>query len=165
VPGFAVIPEGNDVGVQEARLAHELWRADEKREAIALLEATLESCAAINPELPGWLVLRLATAYRSLRRHDDEVSLLVRSRASQTRDVDRSRHDARLTKAQTLADRHRRTESGAVVSVRNIKRPKSRNPVALSHRASPAAPSEQEHHGPEDQHDDAPPLVDPSDTS
>jgi hypothetical protein len=136
VPGFAVIPDGDEIGVEEARIAHELWQADEKNEAITLLEATLETCAAINPELPSWLVLRLAMAYRSLRRHDDEVTLLLRSRASQTRQLERSRHDARLTKAQALADRYRRTESGAVASVRNITRPKSRKANPNSSDAS-----------------------------
>jgi hypothetical protein len=71
--------------------------------------------------MPAFLCGRLATLYRRLGLNDEEVALLVRYRDSQTSDDARSRFQARLSKAQVLADRKRRRDSGALASVRAIR--------------------------------------------
>jgi hypothetical protein len=117
VPGFPAIPPGEDASLHAARIAEDYWRTGERCIAIALLEAALESCAALDPHLPCWLVLRVATAYRFMGRYDDEVDVLLRGRASLSESDDHFHYDARLTKAEALAERTHRTEYGAVTSL------------------------------------------------
>jgi hypothetical protein len=110
---------------------------------VLVFEATLADFARTGNALPGWLCGRLAVLYRSLGRHDDEVTLLERYRESQTSDDARTRYDARLSKARTLADRRRRSDSGALASIRqSIRSPRTRaarEPVSAVAPDLPAA--------------------------
>lgn len=103
-----------------AREAEMLQREGDPLTAVALLEEALDASRKSASELPGWLCGRLASLYRSLGRFDDEVALLERYRESQTSEEARSRYDARLSKARTIAERKRRSESGALMSVRKV---------------------------------------------
>ena len=90
--------------------------------AARLLEEALEASVRTRPELPGWICGRLASIYRSLKRYDDEVMLLERYRESQTTEEARTRFDARLSKARAIAERKRRPLTGALDSVRQVRR-------------------------------------------
>lgn len=121
MPGYrALSSHVTGAAADSAREAESLRRDGDPHTAAVLLEEALAASAAASPELPGWLCGRLAALYRTLGRHDDEVMLLERYRASQTSDDARSRYDARLSKARTIAERKRRSESGALVSVRKV---------------------------------------------
>ena len=124
MPGYKSLPEQfNGPAAEQVRLAEALQRIGATEDAVQLLEAALEVCATDAPELPGWLCGRLASLYRTLRRYDDEVRLLVRYRDSQRSEDARSRFDARLSKARAMAERASRTERHILASV---KRPPSR---------------------------------------
>jgi hypothetical protein len=111
----------------QAREAESRQRAGDVDSAIAMLEEALDATLAIQPDMPGWLCGRLAALYRTSGRHDDEVRLLERYRDSQHAEEARNRYDARLSKARTIAERKRRSESGALASVRaSIGRPRTR---------------------------------------
>jgi hypothetical protein len=113
--------------VREAEARH---RMGDSVTAVHLLEEALAASVAVHPELPGWLCGRLAALYRTLGRYDDEVRLLERYRESQTAEEARTRYDARLCKARTIAERKRPRESGALASVRaSIGRPRGRRAV------------------------------------
>jgi len=90
--------------------------------AAQLLEEALEASVLTRPEMPGWICGRLASIYRSLKRYDDEVMLLERYRESQTTEEARTRFDARLSKARAIADRKRRPVTGALETVRQVRR-------------------------------------------
>jgi hypothetical protein len=111
----------------QAREAESRQRAGDVGAAIRMLEEALEASLATRAELPGWLCGRLAALYRTSGRYDDEVRLLERYRESQNAEEARTRYDARLCKARTIAERKRRSESGALASVRAaINRPRTR---------------------------------------
>ncbi|HEU4723524.1 MAG TPA: hypothetical protein VFS59_19375 [Gemmatimonadaceae bacterium] len=74
-----------------------------------------------RPEMPGWICGRLASIYRTLKRYDDEVELLERYRESQTSEEARTRFDARLSKARAIAERKRRSSTGALETVRQVR--------------------------------------------
>ncbi|MEP6730944.1 MAG: hypothetical protein ABJE10_09910 [bacterium] len=103
--------------VREADTSH---RFGDKPNAIELLQEALETCRSQHEPLPGWLCGRLAAQYRAMGRCDDEVQLLEEYRDSQVAEDSRTRFDARLSKARTLAERNRRQENGAVASVRMV---------------------------------------------
>jgi hypothetical protein len=90
--------------------------------AAQLLEEALEASIRTRPEMPGWICGRLASIYRSLKRYDDEVMLLERYRESQTTEEARTRFDARLSKARAIAERKRRPLTGALETVRQVRR-------------------------------------------
>jgi len=90
--------------------------------AAQLLEEALEASVRTRPEMPGWICGRLASIYRSLKRYDDEVMLLERYRESQTTEEARTRFDARLSKARAIAERKRRPVTGALETVRQVRR-------------------------------------------
>lgn len=119
MPGYKALPHsltGNAADqVREAETRH---RAGDLTTAAHLLEEALEASATSSAALPGWLCGRLAALYRTLARYDDEVRLLERYRESQTSEDARTRYDARLSKARTIAERRRRSESTALTSVR-----------------------------------------------
>lgn len=104
--------------------ADQVRRAESRRldgdpaSAVVLLEEALCASERARPDLPGWLCGRLAALYRSVGRYDDEVSLLERYRDSQRTEEARSRYDARLSKARTIAERKRPRDSGALRSIR-----------------------------------------------
>jgi hypothetical protein len=119
MPGYKSLPQQfNGPAAEQVRIAEALQRLGANEDAAHLLEAALEVCAAASPELPGWLCGRLASVYRTLKRHDDEVRLLVRYRDSQRSEDARSRFDARLSKARAIAERQARTETRMLASVR-----------------------------------------------
>jgi hypothetical protein len=92
-----------------------------------MLEEALDASLATRSEMPGWICGRLAALYRTSGRYDDEVRLLERYRESQNAEEARTRDDARLSKARTIAERKRRSESGALASVRaSLDRPRTR---------------------------------------
>jgi hypothetical protein len=140
MPGYKALPsfmtgEAADQ-VREAEARH---RIGDSATAVHLLEEALTASVAARPVYPGWLCGRLAALYRTLGRYDDEVHLLERYRDSQTSEEARTRYDARLSKARTIAERKRRTPSGALDSVRaSLGRPRSRRTRAAA--AKPAAP-------------------------
>ena len=110
--------------VREAEARHKIG---DSATAVQLLEEALAASVAIRPAYPGWLCGRLAALYRTLGRYDDEVHLLERYRESQISEEARTRYDARLCKARTIAERKRRTQSGALESVRaSLGRPRAR---------------------------------------
>lgn len=128
MPGYKALPafmtgEAADQ-VREAEARH---RIGDSAAAVQLLEEALAASIASRSVYPGWLCGRLAALYRTLGRHDDEVLLLERYRDSQVLEEARTRYDARLCKARTIAERKRRTESGALDSVRaSLGRPRAR---------------------------------------
>jgi hypothetical protein len=136
MPGYKALPSfmtGDAADqVREAEARH---RIGDSIAAVSLLEEALAASVALRPVYPGWLCGRLAALYRTLGRYDDEVHLLERYRDSQTSEEARTRYDARLCKARTIAERKRRRPSGALDSVRaSLGRPRTRR----SRGASPA---------------------------
>ena len=117
LPNCVIGPEADRVRQADSRR-----RGGQLDAAVCLLEEALQACLTLNAELPGWLCGRLAALYRTLGRYDDEVLLLERFRDSQHTQDARSRYDARLSKARTIADRKRRPESVALESVRRSMR-------------------------------------------
>jgi hypothetical protein len=121
MPGYRALSSSvTGSAADSAREAETLRRDGDPETAILLLEEALEASCRTMPELPGWLCGRLAALYRTVGRYDDEVHLLERYRESQTSEEARSRYDARLSKARTIADRKRRSDSGALSSVRKV---------------------------------------------
>lgn len=105
-----------------------------------VLEEALAAAAAHQLERPAWLCGRLASLYRTLGRYDDEVHLLERSRESQHSEEARTRYDARLSKARTIAERRRRRDSGALDSVRvSMGGLPTRRPVRPAHSGQSVA--------------------------
>jgi hypothetical protein len=90
--------------------------------AAQLLEEALAASVRVRPEMPGWICGRLASIYRTLKRYDDEVMLLERYRESQSSEEARTRFDARLSKARAIAERKRRPVTGALETVRQVRR-------------------------------------------
>ena len=123
--------------VREAEARH---RVGDSAAAVQLLEEALAASLAARPVYPGWLCGRLAALYRTLGRHDDEVLLLERYRDSQVSEDARTRYDARLCKARTIAERKRRRNSGALESVRaSLDRPRTRRSRGAAVKAAPPA--------------------------
>ncbi|MEP7002509.1 MAG: hypothetical protein ABI969_18605 [bacterium] len=131
MPGYKPLPStviGPDA--DQVRQAESRNRGGNPEAAVRLLEEALGASAALRSELPGWLCGRLASLYRTLGRYDDEVFLLERYRDSQCVEEARTRYDARLYKARTIAERKRPRDSGALASVReSMDRPRRRRAV------------------------------------
>lgn len=128
MPGYKPLPlTVTGAEADQVRQAESRRRGGDPDTAIRLLEDALEASLLITPVLPGWLCGRLAALYRTIGRHDDEVRLLERYRDSQEMEEARTRYSARLSKARTIAERKRRSDSGALDSVRALmSRPSSR---------------------------------------
>jgi hypothetical protein len=135
MPGFPPLSaQLNGAAADSVRAADTLRHGGEPEHAALMLEEALAASLAITPVVPGWLCGRLAALYRTLGRLDDEVTLLEQYRDSQVDDDARTRYDARLSKARSLAERRRRTESGAVASVRkSIRTPRARPSLEPAH--------------------------------
>ena len=132
MPGYKPLPL-SVIGAEadQVRQAESRRRGGDPGTAIQLLEDALEASLQVTPVLPGWLCGRLAALYRTIGRHDDEVLLLERYRDSQEVDEARTRYNARLSKARTIAERKRRSDSGALDSVRALMgRPSARRTTA-----------------------------------
>jgi hypothetical protein len=131
---------------EHAREAEVRQRDGDPEAAARLLEEALEASMRVRPELPGWVCGRLASIYRTLKRYDDEVMLLERYRDSQSSEEARTRFDARLSKARAIADRKRRPDTGALATVRQVRkrsslRRRSPSPSSTSRSMSLSAPS------------------------
>ena len=119
MPGYKSLPTSlTGEAADQVREAEARHRTGDSAAAVQLLEEALAASIAARPAYPGWLCGRLAALYRTVGRYDDEVQLLERYRDSQTSEDARTRYEARLCKARTIADRKRRTPSGALDSVR-----------------------------------------------
>jgi hypothetical protein len=122
MPGYRSLSSHlSGVAAEHAREAEVRQRDGDAESAALLLEEALEASLRVRPELPGWVCGRLASIYRTLKRYDDEVALLERYRDSQTSEEARNRFDARLSKARAIADRKRRSETGALATVRQVR--------------------------------------------
>lgn len=128
MPGYKSLPNTlTGDAADQVREAESRHRDGDSSSAVALLEEALAASIAAGGPLPGWVCGRLAALYRSLGRYDDEVYVLERFRESQASDEARTRFDARLSKARTIAARKRRKDSGALVSIReSLLRPRRR---------------------------------------
>ena len=122
MPGYRSLSTHlSGTAAEHAREAEVLQRGGDSETAARLLEEALEASLRMRPEMPGWVCGRLASIYRTLKRHDDEVLLLERYRDSQTSEEARTRFDARLSKARAIAERKRRPETGALETVRQVR--------------------------------------------
>lgn len=133
MPGYKPLPTSvTGPEADQVRQAESRRRGGHPEAAVRLLEEALDASLDLRAELPGWLCGRLAALYRTLGRYDDEVHLLERYRDSQATEEARTRYDARLSKARTIAERKRRPDSGALDSVRaSMGRPAHRRPVLV----------------------------------
>jgi hypothetical protein len=123
MPGYRALSNKTAGGAAtETRIAQAIQRHGDLPSATRLLEAALVASAEVSPVLPGWLCGRLAALYRTQRRYDDEVHLLERYRESQASEESRTRYDARLSKAQAIAHKKRRSGSTALDSIRDLTR-------------------------------------------
>src|SRR4051794_33627166 len=123
MPGYRSLSAHlSGMAADHAREAEAHQRGGDAAMAAKLLEEALEASVRTKPELPGWICGRLASIYRSLKRYDDEVMLLERYRESQTTEEARTRFDARLSKARAIAERKRRPVTGALETVRQVRR-------------------------------------------
>lgn len=121
MPGYRALSSSVTGQAADSAREAELRRRDgEPETAVLLLEEALQASRRTANAMPGWLCGRLAALYRTLGRHDDEVTLLEQYRDSQLSEEARSRYDARLSKARTIAERKRRRDSGALLSVRKV---------------------------------------------
>lgn len=139
MPGYKPLPI-SVIGAEadQVRQAESRRRGGDPETAIRLLEDALEVSLQLTPVLPGWLCGRLAALYRTIGRHDDEVLLLERYSDSQDVEEARTRYNARLSKARTIAERKRRSDSGALDSVRALMgRPSARRAKARLALAAP----------------------------
>lgn len=120
MPGYKPLPN-----TMTGPAADQVRQADTRRldgdpaAAAVLLEEALGASLRLRSEMPGWLCGRLAAIYRSLGRYDDEVHLLECYRDTQLSEDARTRYDARLSKARTIAERKRPRDSGALRSIRD----------------------------------------------
>jgi hypothetical protein len=146
MPGYRSLSSHlSGAAAEHAREAEAQQRGGDAEAAARLLEEALETSVHVRPELPGWVCGRLASIYRTLKRYDDEVALLERYRDSQTSDEARNRFDARLSKARAIAERKRRSDTGALATVRQVRVRSSqrrRAASALAGRATAARSTE-----------------------
>jgi hypothetical protein len=123
MPGYRSLSTHlSGTAADHAREAEIRQRGGDAETAAQLLEEALAASVRVRPEMPGWICGRLASIYRSLKRYDDEVLLLERYRESQTTEEARTRFDARLSKARAIAERKRRPMTGALETVRQVRR-------------------------------------------
>jgi hypothetical protein len=133
MPGYKPLPPSvTGPEADQVRQAESRRRGGDALTAVRLLEDALVASLELRLEIPGWLCGRLAALYRTLGRYDDEVHLLERYRESQRTEEARTRYDARLSKARIIAERKRRSDSGALQSVRmSMGRPTHRRPALV----------------------------------
>jgi hypothetical protein len=125
MPGYRELSEAlSGDAAERTRHAQRFEQQGLNHEAVAEYEAALMELGPGNP-MPGFVCGRLAALYRRIARYDDEVTLLERYRESQVTDEARTRYDARLSKARAIADTKRRSDCGALASVRALKERRS----------------------------------------
>ena len=141
MPGYRALPARMSGSAAETVRRSELHQQDGNLSSAAcLLEQALEDADRQDGEMPSWICGRLAAVYRSLGRYDEEVALLERYCESQVSEEARSRFRARLSKARAIADRRRKTDTGALRTVREVRtRSKGRRRGAGGDDDSPAA--------------------------
>jgi hypothetical protein len=129
MPGYRSLPDAlSGAAADLVRDAYRLEQEGEHASAMHLyLQAITESLKE-RPEMPSFVCGRLAAVYRRLERYQDEVDLLESFRDTQTQEDSRARFDARLSKARAIADKHERSDSGALNSVREVKRSSALRP-------------------------------------
>lgn len=123
MPGYRLLPDS--VGGETAdrtRTGAQLEQEGDYEGALREYELALGEALRSNPVVPGFLCGRLAALYRRLERYDDEVQLLELYQASQVSEKARTRFDARLSKARAIAAKQAKRDSGALASIRDIKR-------------------------------------------
>jgi hypothetical protein len=126
MPGYRALADTISGSVADrVREAEALEREHDMVGALRRYEEALAEQMTYRGEMPAFLCGRLATLYRRLGLYDEEVALLERYRDSQTTDEARSRFQARLSKAQIVADKRRRQESGALASIRAVRENRS----------------------------------------
>jgi hypothetical protein len=122
MPGYRTLSSRLLGSVAEmVREAESHQREGKFASAACLLERALDQATQEEGEMPAWICGRLASTYRSLQRHDDEVALLERYCESVVSDEARARFRARLSKARAIADRRRKTDTGALRTVREVR--------------------------------------------
>jgi hypothetical protein len=128
MPGYRELPESLDgSAAQYTREASSLEQQDDFNGALRAYEQALAEALRQSPVVPDFICGRLAALYRRLGRYDDEVELLESYRDTQVSDRARMRFDARLSKARAIAEKRSKRESGALESVRAIKKRRGRD--------------------------------------
>ena len=132
MPGYRTLSARlNGSAAEKVREAEGHQLSGDLASAACVLEAGLAQATEDDGEIPAWICGRLASIYRSLQRYDDEVALLERYCESQVSEDARARYGARLSKARAIADRQRKTDTGALRTVREVRtRSKGRRGLA-----------------------------------
>lgn len=122
MPGYRTLPSSlSGSAAEQVRQAELCQQEGDLTAAACLLEHALDQGTDEVGEMPAWVCGRLAAVYRSLGRYDEEVHLLERYCESQISEEARSRYRARLSKARAIAERHRKAETGALRTVREVR--------------------------------------------
>lgn len=122
MPGYRALPARVSGSAADHVRAAELFHKDgDLASAARVLELALEQATGDEGEMPAWICGRLAAAYRSLARYEEEVGLLERYCDSPASDEASGRFRARLSKARAIADRRRKPERGALETVREVR--------------------------------------------
>lgn len=118
MPTFAELEGLTDLVMTLARQGERASLLGHTADAVALFGQAIEANVAVAGEMPHGVVGRLAALYRRLHQHDEEVALLRRFQDSHASDDQDARYSARLSKAIALAERGRRTDTIALLSLR-----------------------------------------------
>jgi hypothetical protein len=122
MPGYRELAQSFSGSVADrVREAAAMEKEGELLGALRAYEEAMDDYLNYQSEMPALLCGRLASLYRRLGLNDEEVALLERYRDSQTCDDARSRFQARLSKAQIIAEKKRRQDSGALASIRAVR--------------------------------------------
>ena len=122
LPGYRTLsPDLGGPAAERVREAERHQRTGDIRTAVRLLEEALDHASCGERELPAWICGRLAAAYRSAGRYEDEVALLERFCEFHATGELATRYIARLSKARAKAARGDRAETGALRTVKEVK--------------------------------------------
>ena len=122
MPGYRALPARLSGSAADHVRQAELHQQDgDPTSAARCLELALEQATRDQGQMPAWICGRLAAAYRSLARYEEEVDLLERYSEAQRSEDATSRFRARLSKARAIAERNRKTDTGALRTVREVR--------------------------------------------
>jgi hypothetical protein len=122
MPGYRALPARLSGSAADHVRQAEMWQQDgDLTSAARMLELALEQATRDEGEMPAWICGRLAAVYRSLARYEEEVRLLERCSESQVSEEASARFRARLSKARAIAERRRKTDTGALQTVREVR--------------------------------------------
>ena len=122
MPGYRALPARLSGSAADHVRQAELHQLEGDLPSAALmLEHALEQVTRDEGEMPAWICGRLAAAYRSLARYEEEVGLLERYCESQRSEEGSARFRARLSKARAIAERRRKADTGALRTVREVR--------------------------------------------